>query len=71
MIPAKASRVDPEPLDEAAYGERNRVERLFAKPREFRRLATRYEKLKQTSLGMMHLVLGFICIKAKTNINMA
>ena len=40
VIPAKANRVDPEPLDEAAYGERNRVERLFAKLKEFRRVAT-------------------------------
>ena len=69
VIPAKANRVDPEPLDEAAYRERNRVERLFAKLKEFRRVATRYEKLKQTFLGMIHLVLGFISIKAKTNVN--
>jgi transposase len=31
VIPAKKNRVDPEPLDAAAYRERNRVERLFAK----------------------------------------
>jgi hypothetical protein len=30
VIPAKLNRVDPEPLDEAASCERNRVERLFA-----------------------------------------
>jgi transposase len=71
VIPAKANRVDPEPLDEAAYRERNRVERLFAKLKEFRRVATRYEKLKQTFLGMIHLVLGFISIKARTNVNRA
>jgi transposase len=69
VIPAKANRVDPEPLDEPAYRERNRVERLFAKLKELRRVATRYEKLKQTFLGMIHLVLGFISIKAKTNVN--
>ena len=43
VIPAKANRVDPEPLDEAAYRGRNRAERLFAKLKEFRRVATRYE----------------------------
>ena len=71
MIPAKVNRVDPEPLDEPAYRERNRVERPFAKLKEFRRVATRYEELKQTFLGMIHLVLGFISIKAKANVNRA
>jgi transposase len=71
VIPAKANRVEPEPLDESAYRERARAERLFAKLKEFRRVATRYDKLKQTFLGMIHLVLGFICIKAKINVNRA
>ena len=71
VIPAKSNRVDPEPLDAAAYRERNRVERLFAKLKEFRRVATRYEKLKQTFLGMIHLALGFIRLRAKTNVNTA
>ena len=71
VIPAKANRVDPESLDEAAYRERNRVERLFAKLKEFRRVATRYEKLKATFLGMIHLALGFIRLRAKTNVNRA
>ena len=71
VIPAKANRVAPEPLDKAAYRERNRVERLFAKLKEFRRIATRYEKLKATFLGMIHLALGFIRLRAKTNVNRA
>ncbi len=71
MIPAKANRVDPEPLDKAAVRDRDRVERLFAELNEFRRVATRYEKLKETFPGMFHLVLGFISIKAKINVNKA
>ena len=71
VIPAKANRVDPEPLDKAAYRERNRVERLFAKLKEFRRVATRYEKLKEMFLGMIQLALGFIRLRAKTNVNTA
>lgn len=68
VIPGKLNRVDPEPLDKAAYRERNRVDRLFARLKEFRRVATRYEKLKVTSLGMIHLALGFIRLRAKTNV---
>jgi transposase len=71
VIPAKANRVDPEPLDEAAYRERNRVERLLGKAKEFRRVATRSEKLKATFLGLIHLVFGFIRLRAKTNVNTA
>lgn len=71
VIPARKNRVDPEPLDEAAYRERNRVERLFAKAKEFRRVATRYDKRKRMYLGWLHLVLGFIRLRAKTNVNRA
>jgi transposase len=69
VIPAKANRVDPEPLDKEAYRERNRVERLLGKTKEFRRIATRYEKLKATFLGMIHRVFGFIRLRAETNVN--
>jgi hypothetical protein len=71
VIPAKANRVDPEPLDEAANRERNRVERRCAKLKEFHRVATRYEKLGETFLGMIHLALGFIRLPAKTHVNRA
>lgn len=59
-IPAEANRVAPEPRDRAAYRERNRVERPIAKLKEFRRVATWYEKLKETFLGRLHLALVFI-----------
>ncbi len=58
-IPVKSNR-DPDrwPFDPAGYRERNRVERLFGKVKQFRRVATRYEKLKVTYLGLLHLTLG-------------
>ena len=66
-IPLKANR-DPEKWawDPEGYKERNRVERVFAKAKQFRRVATRYEKLKVTYLGLLHLTLGFIRLKRKT-----
>jgi len=69
-IPLKANR-DPErwAFDAEGYRERNRVERLFAKVKQFRRVATRYEKLKGTYLGLLHLVLGFISLRRRTNVN--
>jgi len=45
------------------------VERLFAKLKQYRRVATRYDKLRATFLGMLHLTLGFIRLKASRNVN--
>lgn len=69
VIPSKANRVEPWPLDEVAYRERNRVERLFAKLKQFRRVATRYEKRKAMYLGVVHLALGFIRLRKLRNVN--
>ena len=65
-IPVKANR-DPDrwAWDTDGYRERNRVERLFAKLKGFRRGATRYDKLKVTYLGFLHLTLGFIRLRRK------
>jgi transposase len=49
--------------------ERNRVERLFGKAEQFRRVATRYDKLRATYLGLLHLVFGFIRLRRLTNVN--
>jgi transposase len=69
-IPLKANR-DPRrwAWDEEGYRQRNRVERLFGKAKQFRRIATRYEKLKVTYLGLLHLILGFIRLRRQTNVN--
>ncbi|WP_088256628.1 IS5 family transposase [Fimbriiglobus ruber] len=66
-IPNKKNRVRPWAFDPVGYRERNRVERLIGKMKQFRRVDTRYEKLKTTFLGLIHLVLGFIKVKSKVN----
>jgi transposase len=69
-IPLKANR-DPGlwAWYPEGYRERNRVERLLGKAKQFRRIATRYDKLKATYLGLLHLVLGFIRLRKRTNVN--
>ena len=69
-IPVESNR-DPDrwPFDAESYKERNRVERFFAKAKQFRRVATRYEKLKVTYLGLLHLTLGFIRLRKRVNVN--
>lgn len=69
-IPLRANRDrDLWAFDADSYKERNRVERLFGKAKPFRRVATRYEKLKLTDLGLPHLVLGFIRLRKQRNVN--
>jgi transposase len=63
VIPYKANCTKPGRLNQKAYRERNKIERLNGKLKEFRRVATRYDKLKQTFLGIIHLALGFIRLK--------
>ena len=68
-IPSKSTATEEWPIDVDAYKERNRVERLVNKMKQFRRIATRYEKLKVTYLGLLHLVLGFIRLRKQSNVN--
>lgn len=71
QIPGRSNRTDPREVYDEAYRARNRVERLIGKGKQFRRFATRYEKLKRTFLGLIHLVFGFIRLRRLTIINTA
>src|SRR5262249_18430869 len=68
-IPSRSSRTGPWPFLPDGYRERNRVERLLGKLKQFRRVATRYDKLKETFLAMIHLALGLIRLRASVNVN--
>lgn len=66
VIPNRANRKDPWPWDDEmkeTYKQRNRVERAFSKAKQFRRFATRYEKLREVFLGLVRLIFGFIHVK--------
>ena len=67
VIPNRRGRPDPRPFDPVPYRDRNRVERLFAKAKQFRAFATRYDKLRACYLGTVHLVFGFIRLRASVN----
>ena len=70
-VPNKSNCVDPKPFRPESYRERNRIERLFGKAKQFRRFATRYEKLRGMFLGVVHLVFGFIRLRKLNNVNTA
>ena len=56
VIPPKANRKAKRDCDFALYCERNLVERFFNKLKQYRALATRYDKLANTFLAAVALV---------------
>ena len=55
VIPPKANRLAPRTCDFALYCERNLVERFFNKLKQFRAIATRYDKLARNFLAGIQL----------------
>jgi transposase len=55
VIPTKSNRRIPIAHDRVKYRWRNLVERLFSKLKNWRRIATRYDKTKESYLGFVAL----------------
>ena len=53
VIPSKSDQRRRPDFDRAAYRRRNRVERLINRLKQFRRIATRYEKRAANYLAMV------------------
>jgi transposase len=51
VIPSTRSRKRPIPYDTERYRERNKIERAICRLKDFRRLATRYDKLARNFLS--------------------
>jgi transposase len=51
VIPSTASRRRPIRYSKIAYRQRNLIERMFARLKDFRRIATRYDKLARNFLA--------------------
>jgi transposase len=55
VIPPKRNRTFKRPYDAELYKERNIIERFFNKLKQFRRVATRYDKLLANFMGFVKL----------------
>lgn len=51
VIPSTTSRRKPIPYNKTAYKQRNRVERMWCRLKDWRRIATRYDKLARNYLS--------------------
>ena len=57
VIPPRSNRKHQRPYDRALYRLRNRIERTISHLKQFRRLATRFDKLKQN----FHATVAIAC----------
>ncbi|MCW5233865.1 IS5 family transposase [Verminephrobacter eiseniae] len=62
VIPPRRNRVVQRSYDRHLYKECNVVERFFNRVKQFRRIATRYEKLARNYLSFLNLVCTYIWI---------
>lgn len=63
VIPSNSSRSEVIPFDEHAYMWRHLVENCFCKLKEFRRIATRYDKTDTSFEAMIHLAAVQIALR--------
>ena len=63
VIPANPARKQPLTLDRELYRLRNRVERLVNRLKQFRAVATRYEKTAESYLALVHLAASCLWLK--------
>lgn len=55
VIPPKANRKEAITCDFQAYKDRNRIERMFNRLKQFRRIVTRYDKTAISFMGFLAL----------------
>ena len=60
VIPSKSNRKEPRPYDTFLYKARHLIENFFAKLKQYRALATRYDKRTTNFLGGIYLASSVI-----------
>lgn len=62
VIPPKKNRIIQREYDKELYKNRNQIERFFNRLKNFRRIATRYDKLVSSFMALVQLAAALICI---------
>jgi transposase len=63
VIPPKADRARVIPCDFAIYKWRHLVENFFCNLKQFRRIATRYDKTDTSFTAMIHIASSYLALK--------
>ena len=59
VIPPKSNRKAPRPIDRELYKARHLIENFFARLKQFRAIATRYDKTARNFLAAIYLAASF------------
>lgn len=62
VIPPKKNRIEPREYDEEMYKWRHLIENFFQKLKQYRAIATRYDKTADAFLGGIHLAATIITL---------
>ncbi len=62
VIPPKANRLQPRTYDKHLYKARHLIENFFAKLKQYRALATRYDKRAVSFLGAIYLAASVVLL---------
>lgn len=62
VIPPKKNRNNQRKYDKEKYRNRNQIERFINRIKQFKRTATRYDKLDESFLAMIHLAVVLVAI---------
>jgi len=60
VIPPRSNRIKPRSYDKFLYKDRNLIERLFNRLKQFRRIATRFEKIKANFEALIYLACSYL-----------
>ena len=63
VVPSRSNAKAPRDTDWARYKDRNLVERFWSKAKQYRRVATRYEKKAQNFLAFVHVASIMILLR--------
>ncbi len=63
VIPSRKNRAEQRHIDTDRYKDRNLVERFWAKAKQYRRVATRYDKTARNSLAFVHIASIMILLR--------
>jgi transposase len=67
IIPPRSNRKTPGHPDYPRYKDRNRVERMLGKPKQQRRIATRYDKTALSFESFLNLAAARLWLKSFVN----
>jgi transposase len=62
VIPSKRNRNAPRPYDKELYKARHLIENFFCKLKQFRAIATRYDKTARNFLAAIYLASGIVLL---------